>query len=65
MADPTEDRSLSDLAAREEIYEAMDIYGLTEAEEIAAQLGLPLEQVERVLRTLETELPLDDIEDGA
>lgn len=62
MASLGEPGQISDLAARDKVYEAMDTYGLTEAEEIAQHADLPLEQVQRVLATLETELPLDDIE---
>lgn len=56
-------RQISDLAARSEIYDSMDTYGLTAAEDIANHLDLPLEQVRRVQLTLETELSLDDIEE--
>ncbi|SMF12231.1 hypothetical protein SAMN06265365_105225 [Tistlia consotensis] len=61
MGAPEDPRKISDVTARGEVYEAMDTYGLTEAQDIAQHLNLPLAQVERVLRNLQTELPLDDL----
>lgn len=63
MATASDSRKISDLAARCEIHDAMDTYGMTEADDIAEYLQLPLEQVHRVQLVLETELPPDDIDD--
>lgn len=63
MTDAGGMRQVSDLAARSEVADAIDSYGLSEADEIARLLGLPLEQVERVLLELDSEMPLDELDD--
>lgn len=63
MAGAGDVRRISDLAARSEIGDAMDSYGLIETEEIARLLGLPVEQVQRVMLDLDTDMPADDLDD--
>lgn len=56
-------RKVSDLAARTEVLDAMDSYGLSDPKELARHLDLSVDQVQRVLLDLETDDQLDDLDD--